>query len=186
MSDAPSNPPAETKPEEGKKPAPAGPALPVLLGAAGGALVVGAVLGMFVVGPLVVKMRKPADAATAAAEGKEKGKEKKKEGKKGAGEAALFKLENVIVNPAGSQGARFVMTTVAFQLEDEKQNEAMRAKEIQLRDKVVGVIESQTLEALTLPGARDTLRARIARAVEPIIHEEVPHVEVFLPSFVIQ
>lgn len=189
MSDAPSNPPAETAAEGAKKPAAAGPALPVLLGATAGALVVGAVLGMFLVGPLVVKStRKPADAAAAAeGHGKEqKDKKEKKGGKHGGGESALFKLDNVIVNPAGSQGTHFVMTTVAFALEDEKQNEALRAKEIQLRDRVVGVIESQTLESLALPGARDTLRARITRAVEPLIHEEVPHFEVFLPSFVIQ
>lgn len=109
MSEAASNPPAaETKPEEGKKsqegkkPAPAGPALPVLLGAAGGALVVGAVVGLFVLGPVIVKSRKPASTGAAAA-AEASGKEKKhgEKGKKGEkGGAALFKLENIIVNPA--------------------------------------------------------------------------------------
>lgn len=78
------------------------------------------------------------------------------------------------------------MATVAFQLEDEKQSEILREKEVQLRDRVVGVIEGLSLEALTLPGARDTLRMRISRAVEPVVHEDVPRFEVFLPSFVIQ
>lgn len=117
--------------------------------------------------------------------GKDKGKEKeKKGGKEGKGPTAVFELSNLIVNPAGTEGSRFLMATVAFELDDPKLSEALRENDIAIRDQVISVLENQTMEMLTRPGARDSLRVLLAEAIAP--YAEGAEVRVYLPQFVIQ
>ena len=122
-------------------------------------------------------------------EKKEKGKKEKKEkkkhsGKEEKGEGSVFKIENLIVNPAGTEGSRFLMATVAFELDDPKAEETLRSSEIAIRDKIISVLENQTMEMLTRPGARDSLRNRLAEAVSPFADDA--EMRVYLPQFVIQ
>ena len=77
------------------------------------------------------------------------------------------------------------MATVAIQLENEKREEALRGHEDEIRDHVISVLEKQTLESLSVAGARDTLRGRIATVLAPLIGSTDPS-HIFLPQFVIQ
>jgi flagellar FliL protein len=97
----------------------------------------------------------------------------------------LYRIDNVIVNPAGSRGSRFLMTSVAFELPDAEAEERLRAREVEVRDVVIATLESQTLEMLSRPGARDTLKLRLRDAVAPILGE-AREVRVYLPQFVMQ
>lgn len=184
----------------GEKKKPAGPA-PLILAVVGlVGLLAGAGTGVFVVAPRFM----PA-AATAEEHGDEKGhgkKDDKGHGKKdekggkdhgkkeegGHGEksgGSVYRVDNLIVNPAGSMGQRFLMATVAFDFSDPKINEEVRAREVEVRDRIIATFESQTLEDLTRPGARDSLRSRLHAAVLPIAGEDAEF-EVYLPQFVIQ
>jgi flagellar FliL protein len=90
-----------------------------------------------------------------------------------------------VVNPAGSQGSRFLMATVAVTVADEEAEKVLRAHEVEFKDKVVSILETLTMAQLSAPGARDTLKLRIAAAAGAIIGPKIP-VKVFLPQFVIQ
>lgn len=175
--------------------------LPVpLIGAAAGALILGSVLGIFVLAPRIVAMRggTPAEAASAEAgkEGEKGGHEKpaKKEkgehgkgghGEKAGGESAVHKIENLIVNPAGSQGRRFLMLTVAIEVPDDKTETTLREHDAQLRDAIIGALETQPLSVITSVGGRDSVRAAIVRVVTPMV-EDAEFVNVYLPQFVLQ
>lgn len=183
---------------EKKKPAAPAPLILAVVGLVG--LLAGAGAGVFVVAPRFM----PA-SATAGEHGEgggdEKGHGKKKDdkghgkkdekGKKeegGHGEKAggsVYRVDNLIVNPAGSMGQRFLMATVAFDFSDPKLNEEVRAREVEVRDRIIATFESQTLEDLTRPGARDSLRAHLHAAILPIAGEDAEF-EVYLPQFVIQ
>lgn len=165
--------------------APAGPAAPVMIGIIVVALAVGVALGTLVLGPQLARSKGvKAEPAAAKSEG---GHESKgghgKEGKED--KAAIYRVENIIVNPAGSEGSHFLMATVAIQLEDEKREEALRGHEDEIRDHVISVLEKQTLASLSVAGARDTLRGRIATVLAPLIGTTDPS-HIFLPQFVIQ
>lgn len=168
-----------------------GPALPILLGIVVVALAAGVALGTLVLGPRLASSK--LTAATAAAKGEngehgEHGEHAKKDGKSKDGKedkTTVYRIENVIVNPSGSEGSHFLMATVAISLTDSKQEETLKAHEDELRDHVITVLEKQTLESLSAPGARDTLRGRIATALAPIVGSADP-ARVFLPQFVIQ
>lgn len=172
----------------------------VLIAVLAGALAAGAALGALLIAPPVVKLRQTSELASrlAAAEAgpAAKGKKKKKGAKGGSGgghgaegdKSPLFRLDNVIVNPAGSQGQRFLMCSVAVQLEDESLADALRHREVEVRDRVITTLESHTLAELTRPGARDSLRARLAAVLQPLLgHDgEDEPIRVFLPQYVIQ
>lgn len=177
-----------------KKP---GPPLP-LIGAAVGALVLGSVLGIFVLSPRFMASRKPADAAATSAEGEgeKKGEAKGEKAKGGHGEkkgghgekaegGAVHRIDNLIVNPAGSQGRRFLMMSVAIEVPDSKIEAQLREHDAQLRDAILGALEGQSINVITGLGGRDSVRAAIQRVVEPMV-ADAEYVHVYLPQFVLQ
>jgi flagellar FliL protein len=152
----------------------------VLIGVMVGAVAAG-IGGGFVLAPRLAHPAAAQDSAQAEAEPetKEHGK-----GEKGEG-GRIFKLENLIVNPAGSEGSRFLMTSVAFEVETEAAEAALKDHDVQVRDLVVSRLESQTMQMLTRPFARDSIKRRLAEAVTPLIGPKA-RVTVYLPQFVIQ
>jgi flagellar FliL protein len=163
---------AQAKPKGGSPPF-------LMIGVVVGTLALGGVAGTFLVAPRVVAGRAAAKPAAHEKEsrGEQAGEDKKK--------IPVFRLENLIVNPADSQGTRFLMATIAFEVDDEKTGERLREREVQVRDVVMSALESQTLEMLTRPGARDSLKLRLANAVAPFTGRG-KRVRVYLPQFVIQ
>lgn len=199
----------EDKPDAAKAEADAkakGKASPIpLIGAAAGALVLGSVLGIFVVAPRIVAARSPVVADSAGAEGEHGKKGEKKKGKGGHGEkkekgghggghgegaeggegGAVHRIENLIVNPAGSQGRRFLMMTVAIEVPDAKDEAVLREKDAMLRDAIIGALEGQSITTITSPGGRDSVKVAIRRAVAPLV-DDFDYVNIYLPQFVLQ
>jgi len=172
-------PEADPQPEEaaGEQPKSSKTGVVIIVVAA----VLGIVVGSFVVAPRVVARSAPAATEGSAVESPEAA---------GGGEAEegsgkIYSLDNIIVNPAGSEGLRFLMASVAFEVHPEHAVEEMRQQEVRLRDVVISTLERQTMEMLTRPGARDSIKVKLADAVEPIVGSDV-HVRVYLPRFVIQ
>jgi flagellar FliL protein len=151
-------------------PATSGGMVPML--AAIVSLLVGAAVGVFVVAPRLAGGA-PAEAEAEAGEAGE-----------GAPKSVLYSLQNVIVNPAGSQGQRFIVATVAFEVADEKIRQQLHESETQLRDAVTGVLEKRTVEELLRPGARDGLRGEFEKAAQPFLRGA--KVKVFIPQFLVQ
>ena len=94
----------------------------------------------------------------------------------------FVELGNILVNPAGSQGLRFVMASVTFEVFDQRKLDELRGRDAQLRDLVIATLERYTMERLTAPGARDAVKRELAHVVDSVF---ATRVEVFLPQFVI-
>lgn len=172
----------------------------LLIGVVAGAAVAGALGGSLVLGPQLSKRVTAAPASAPAKEPEHKpaaadakkdshgkpekaghGKEKSGHGKE---KRAVYKIENLIVNPAGSAGSRFLMTSVSIECEDEATETALRERDDEVRDRVIAVLERRTLDSLTRPGAREELKGELAAALEPLAEGATLHV--YLPQFVIQ
>lgn len=161
------------------------PGKKIWIAALSGAVVLGGGLGGFVVAPRFLQ-HPPATAAPSQAGKSEARHAAGGHGEKKKGdEIPVFELENLIVNPAGSQGLHFLMASVAFGIPDPVTEEMLRANEVKLRDTVVATLGSHTIEMLSEPTARDSLKARIKRAVCEGIGVQAD-LEIFLPQFVIQ
>jgi flagellar protein FliL len=172
---------AAAAPAEGA--APPAPRKGLVVGLLVAGIALGGATGTFVVAPRLVPA--PAAADSAGEHGAEA--EAGEHGAKGESGAApkLVTLENIIVNPAGSQGSRFLMTSVALATEDAKLESSLRDRQVELRDKITTVLEVMTMQQLTAPGARDTVKTRIQSMVVSMIGGK-PKLKVFVPQFVIQ
>jgi len=213
---APAAAPAAGAPAEAKTPAPAAaaagdkaaakqaatPAAPraafqlppvvVMLGVVALALGAGVAAGTLVVAPRVIQARlvaarQAADPSYRKAHRKDRNKDKKD--KKGeTGKSPVYRLDNIIVNPAGSQGQRFLMCSVAIESDDSRALDVLREHEIELRDHVVTLLSQQTLERLTSQNARDSIRTELLAIIRPALGPDADDTDlkVFLPQFVVQ
>jgi flagellar FliL protein len=151
----------------------------LLIGIIAGACVLGAVAGSQIIVPRLLGGDDGEAAADAAS------------GTHAAGQAAqhppgtIYQIENIIVNPAGEEGNRFLMATVAFEVPRPEHEEHLREQDVRVRDRVLSILESQTMEMLTRPGARDSLKRHLAHAIWPMV-ADAEWMGVYLPQFVIQ
>jgi flagellar FliL protein len=97
----------------------------------------------------------------------------------------IYQIENIIVNPAGEEGNRFLMATVAFEVPLSEHEHHLREQDVRVRDKVLSILETQTMEMLTMPGARDSLKQKLSDAVWPMV-PDAEWMGVYLPQYVIQ
>ncbi|MCA9729479.1 MAG: flagellar basal body-associated FliL family protein [Candidatus Eisenbacteria bacterium] len=166
---------ADKKPAEGETPEPVkkGPIPPIVVKIAilVGLLVVTGVGVLFLVtevvaprlkGPVAEESVDGAEGDHASGEAKqEKGHEKKKEGGHGgdgAEESAMVSLGDLVVNPAGTGGRRYLKVQVALELSDPSESHSVEARAPQLRDRIIHELTSRTLSELTDPVAKDEMK----------------------------
>jgi flagellar FliL protein len=147
----------------------------VMMMAVGG-LVIGLAAGFLGVGPVLAKNK-------AASPAKVEAKAEKGEGEKGGG--ATWPLENLVLNPAGSNGARFLMVNATFELKDEAAKEAAKEKEAEARDIVLALLGKKSMEVLSDINQREAIKKEVLAAVAPLFPKGVV-TKVFFPQFVIQ
>jgi flagellar FliL protein len=94
-------------------------------------------------------------------------------------------LDNMVLNPAESGAARFLLISVALQLTDEPAETALKSKDAALRDLVLRILGSRSVDQLSDMTQRDLLRARIGAAVDSLAGTKVV-TAVYFPQFVIQ
>jgi flagellar FliL protein len=175
------------------KPAAKGPKSVLLIGAMVGGLLLGGAGGVFALGPMLAKrsgytvadsVRKAMDTALAEEAGKEEGGHA---GKEGEGEAAstVHMIDNVILNPAGSGGQRFLMVAAAVDAKDSKVVEAMKARDAETRDVVLRVLGSKTVEQLADMRFREELKHELIDSLGVMFTKGAVR-RIYFPQFVIQ
>jgi len=110
----------------------------------------------------------------------------------GAGEGAsedpekqIYVVKDLIINPAGTNGTRFLLTTVGFQFSDPQARANVEKREIQVRDMLNTILSSKGLEDLVNVQTRDSLRSEIASKVGPLV-KGGKLTNVFFSKFIIQ
>ena len=170
----------------------AGPAKPTMLlliaGLVGG-LVIGALGGSFALGPMLAKkLAAPgsAEAATTEESGeKGEGGEHGKEGDKKAG-ATVHMMENLVLNPSGSNGTRFLMAAVAAEVKDEKVKDEMTGRDAELRDAVLRLLGERTVDQLSDIAQREVLKKSLTDSLNARLASKSAIKRVYFPQFVIQ
>jgi flagellar FliL protein len=131
-------------------------------------VIAGSGVGMFGVGPVLAKRR------TAPPPKVEEVKS-----------AVVHALDNLVLNPAGSSGTRFLMVTAAFELKDAGTEQIMKDHEAEVRDLILALLGKKTVEELTDPARRDAIKKQVLDAVMPVFPKNTV-LKVFFPQFVIQ
>jgi flagellar FliL protein len=105
--------------------------------------------------------------------------------KAGTGVGSITPIEDIVINPAGSGGTRYLCTTVALQSTEAVVADEVTDREPQIRDILIEILSKRTVEDLSALSTRNELRAEIKAAVNDLlVSGEV--VGVYLSNFVLQ
>lgn len=167
MAEAPEN-----TPENDATAAPAPAKGKVMIMAVGG-LVIGLAGGFLGVGPVLAKNKAAQPAKVEHHDEKE------------SSSGASWALENLVLNPAGSGGARFLMVNATFEMKDEAAKEAAKDKEAEARDIILALLGKKPIEVLSDISQREAIKKEVLAAVAPLFPKGVV-TKVFFPQFVIQ
>ncbi len=100
-------------------------------------------------------------------------KTENKSGKEGANKIELgkyiFLIEDVIVNPEGTEGKKLLLASVGFDLSNENEQNELKSKEVLVKDVIVSTLSSKSLEQLSDSSYRDKLKNEIGQKVTTLI-----------------
>lgn len=143
---------------------------------AAAALAGGAGLGAFVTGPLVAARVAGPPAAAPHADST---------ADSSAAPGPVHLLDNMVLNPAGTNGARFLLVSVALQARNEEGAAQLKAYDAAIRDGIQHILGTCTIDELTDITRRDSLKSRIRSQVDSLLRHTTVSA-VFFPQFVIQ
>jgi flagellar FliL protein len=155
--------------------APAKPKSPLLMMIVASVVMIGAAYGVaaFVLKP----MFNP--SATAAVEGKGS------HGSDEHGQGEIINFENIIVNPSGTMGSRYLNATVGIEVGDAATRAAIEGNSPRIKDALITILSSQTIDQLSTATNREEIRKSIqARLNHMIAPNEVK--AVYFLDFVLQ
>ncbi|MEX2571725.1 MAG: flagellar basal body-associated FliL family protein [Gemmatimonadota bacterium] len=144
-------------------------------------LAVGAGTGSFVVGPLLADAPgAPVDEAACEALFAEWEIEMRP-----PAPAAIYTIEDVILNPAQSGGTRFLMASVGFGMREATGVDEMTLRDAEIRDIVIGTLGAKTVTELADTGVRTEIKEEMRAEVANLLGQRAV-IDVYFPKFVIQ
>jgi flagellar FliL protein len=155
----------------------------VLIGVLAGGIIAGVALGLFVVGPMFVGAPDAHAAATDSTSQEEEGNDG--EHKEGEGATSLHVMENVVLNPAGSGGTRFLMMGAVFEAKDAAIVNELKARDAEARDVVLRVMGAKSVDELAETSNRERLKAELIDSMNVLFKKGAIR-RVYFPQFVIQ
>ncbi|TVP45379.1 MAG: hypothetical protein EA350_09320 [Gemmatimonadales bacterium] len=97
----------------------------------------------------------------------------------------LFSLDNLVVNPAGTQGRRFLVVSLAVEVEPDSALPRVAAAEARIRDGILRALGARTVEELADPDRRSELEALVRAAVVSVADDRSVG-RVYFSQFVLQ
>ena len=166
-----------------------------------GVVVIGVVVALFVLRPMMssgggdarasggkeTAEAKKEDGKKPEAEKKkpEKKEEKKSEEGKEGGAGNVYSIEDIVVNPAGTGGSRFLSVSFGFAVESPELAKQMEEHEAQVRDVLITILSSKTVADLTDPKQKEVMRLQIKKRLSQVLETE-ELAGVYYTDFVLQ
>lgn len=101
------------------------------------------------------------------------------------GVGTMHTIANLIVNPAGSQGSRFLLVDLAVSLSSEDAVLELESLDAAARDELLLLLGSQTVQELSDISNREGIKEQITTIVTDLLSSGQV-LDVFFPRFVIQ
>lgn len=97
----------------------------------------------------------------------------------------VYVVKDLIVNPAGTNGLRFLLTTIGLEATSEETVKELEKRDVQVRDAIIEILTSKTLIDLDNPSSRDSLKTEIAGSINrDLVTGRVTNV--YFSKFIIQ
>lgn len=97
----------------------------------------------------------------------------------------VFVVSDLIVNPAGTNGTRFLLTTIGIEVATPEEKAELQKKEIQVRDALISILTSKGLDQLARVDQREILRNEIVLKMGQLMASGKP-TNVYFGKFIIQ
>lgn len=102
-----------------------------------------------------------------------------------SGDDNVFVVKDLIINPSGTNGTRFLLTTIGFRTTSAASKSNLEKREVEVRDALNTILTGKGLEELSNVEGRDSLRSEIARTVGQLVKSGKLK-NVYFSKFVIQ
>lgn len=129
---------------------------------------------------LATKFLVPTTAVQATEKKAEPASEKKEEPAR-----QVYVVSDLIVNPAGTNGTRFLLTTIGVEVDSPQTKSELEKKDIQVRDALISILTSKGLDQLGKVDQREVLRGEIAAKVGEMLKSGKPK-NIYFGKFIIQ
>jgi flagellar basal body-associated protein FliL len=97
----------------------------------------------------------------------------------------VYVVKDLIVNPAGTNGLRFLLTTIGLEVTSEETVKELEKRDVQIHDSIIGILTSRTLPELDDTSTRDSLKVSIKNQInKELVTGTV--VNVYFSKFIIQ
>ncbi len=97
----------------------------------------------------------------------------------------VFIVKDLIVNPAGTNGLRFLLTTIGLEVSSKATEQECEKRNVQIHDAIINILTSKTLPELDDVNARESLKVEIKKAInQDLTTGEV--LNVYFSKFIIQ
>ena len=184
------------KPEDAPKEKPAKKGLRklILFGGIGlGVVLVGVALALFVLKPMMSgggeeststeQTKNTAEKHAAKPESKKRSA--KSDGHGENAESLVYAIKDIVVNPAGTGGTRFLSVSFGFEFDSPELTAAMQEREPAVRDALITILSSKTVTQLTDAKEKEIVRYQIKKRLEQLLStDEITGV--YYTDFVLQ
>jgi len=97
----------------------------------------------------------------------------------------VFMMEDVIVNPAGTGGTRFLSVSIGFEISSEQLVADFEKREPLIKDALLTILGSKTIEQLSDAKEKEITRYQIKKRVEKLMKTE-DIMAVYFTDFILQ
>ncbi len=97
----------------------------------------------------------------------------------------FFTVDDVIINPAGTNGQRLMLASVGFDVETEEEAKVLKEREVLVKDIIISTLSSKTLTELSQVGFKDSLKNELST----ILTEKMPDLainNVYFSKYILQ
>ncbi len=142
----------------------------ILFGGIGlGAIVIGVVLAIFVIKPMLAGSDSGEESSTKTTH-KTESSHKGDKGKDGG--SIIYAINNIVVNPAGTGGSRFLSVSFGFALDSPQLEEEFTKNDPIIRDALITILASKTVAELTDTKQKEIARYQIKKRVSELMHTD--------------
>ncbi len=111
--------------------------------------------------------------------------EKKKEEKVEEG-PFIIPVEVIVVNLSGSNARRYLKAKIHLEAKDAEGKKKIEAKAIPIKDRLISILSSKTLEDIEGLEGQESLRGEIKKNIDTILKVEGGILQVYFSEFVVQ
>lgn len=97
---------------------------------------------------------------------------KESAGNPGKGKGEIFMVEELLVNPAGTSGTRYLSASLGLEAPNHEVAVRLEENKLRVRDLLISILSSRTVEQLTNAGERERMRLEILDRLNQMVQPD--------------